>query len=247
MRILIINPLGVDVYDPMVERAIGGVASPDTKVEVCSLAGTGVPPTAFLPAASLFLNQMLAQVEKAERDGFDAVVIGCAADPGLEDAKDLVSIPVTAPMEAAVAAGRGLGRLAVVCPRIESGEGENLPQDANWIRRLIHRYEASSIFAGVFSAPSGHPPADEVSRLLAENPDGLRAAVRADMAASARGSALQAAERAWRDHDASVIFFACTLWSGLLGHIREQLPVRVLDPLVTPLLYAEMLARTGGR
>ena len=31
MRILIINPLGVDVYDPMVERAIGGVASPDTK------------------------------------------------------------------------------------------------------------------------------------------------------------------------------------------------------------------------
>ena len=247
MRILIINPLGVDVYDPMVERAVGGVASPDTKVEVCSLAGTGVPETAFLPAASLFLNQLLAQVERAERDGFDAVVIACAADPGLEEAKDLVGIPVTAPMEAAVAAGRGLGRLGVVCPRIESGEGENLPQDANWVRRLVHRYEGSSIFAGVFSAPSGHPPAGEVGRLLAEDPDGLRAAVRADMAASARGSALVAAERAWRDHDATVLFFACTLWSGLLGHIGEQLPVRVLDPLVTPLLYAEMLARTVNR
>lgn len=247
MRILIINPLGVDVYNPMVERAIGGVASPDTKVEVCSLAGTGVPETAFLPAAPLFLNQMLSQVEKAEQDGFDAVVIACAADPGLEEAKDLVSIPVTGPMEAAVATGRALGRMAVVAPRIASGEGENLPQDANWVRRLIHRYEGASMFAGVFSAPSGHPPAAEVTRLLAEDPDGLRAAVRADMAASARGSALEASERAWRDHDATVLFYACTLWSGLLGHIRDRLPVRVLDPLVTPLLYAEMLARTGGR
>ncbi len=247
MRILIINPMGVDVYNPMVERAIGGAASPDTKVEVCSLAGTGVPETAFLPAASLFLNQMLSRVQEAEQDGFDAVVIACAADPGLEDAKDLVNIPVTAPMEAAVATGRGLGRMAVVCPRIESGEGENLPQDSNWVRRLIHRYEASSMFAGVFPAPSGHPPAGEVSRLLSEDPDGLRAAVRADMETSARGSALEASERAWRDHDASVLFFACTLWSGLLDHIREKLPVRVLDPLVTPLLYAELLARTGNR
>jgi len=242
MRILIINPMGVDVYNPMVEQAVGPAASPDTKVEVRSLAGTGVPETAFLPAQSLFLNQLLAQVEQAERDGFDAAVIACAADPGLEDAKDLVSIPVTGPMEAAVAVGRAFGRLGVVCPRIESGEGENLPQNANWVRRLIHRYGVPN-FAGVFSAPSGHVPADEVTRLLAEDPAQLRAVVRADMAASARGSALRAAEVAWRDHDAEVLFFSCTLWSGLLDSIRTRVPVRVLDPLITPLLYAEMLAR----
>lgn len=243
MRILIINPMGVDVYNPMVEQAVGSAVAPDTKVEVRSLAGTGVPPTAFLPAASLFTNQLLAEVERAEQDGFDAAVIACAADPGLEDAKDLVSIPVTGPMEAAVAAGRAFGRFAVIAPRIESGEGENLPQNANWVRRLIHRYGGSSAFAGVFSAPSGHPPADEVTRLLAEDPAGLRAAVRAEMAASVRGSALEASERAWRDHDATALFFACTLWSGLLDHIRARVPARVLDPLITPVLYAEMLAR----
>lgn len=245
MKILIINPMGVDVYNPMVEQAVGSAASSDTKVEVCSLAGTGVPATAFLPAASKFLNQLLAKVEEAEQDGFDAVVIACAADPGLEDAKDLVSIPVTAPMEAAVATARAFGRLAVVAPRIQSGEGENLPQDANWVYRLVHRYGGTSSFAGVFSAPSGHPPAEEVTRLLAEDPPGLRAAVRAEMAASAKGSALEASERAWRDHDATVIFYACTLWSGLLGDIRARVPVRILDPLITPLLYAELLARTG--
>lgn len=243
MRILIINPMGLDIYDPVIEEAVVPAVSPDTKIEVRSLAGMGVPATAFLPAASLFMNQLLTRVEEAEQDGFDAAVIACAADPGLEEAKELVDIPVTAPMEAAVAAGLGLGRMAVICPRIESGEGENLPQDANWVRRLIYKYGRESAFAGVFSAPSGHPSGEEVDRLLAEDPAGLRAAVRADMEASARGTALEAAERAWRDHDAAALFFACTLWSGLLGPIRDRVPVPVLDPLVTPALYAEMMAR----
>lgn len=245
MRILIIHPMGLDIYNDMTERIVAPAVSPDTKVEVCSLAGSGVPETAFLPAASLFLNQLLARVEQAEADGCDAVVISCASDPGLEDAKDLAGIPVTAPMEAAVAAGLSFGRLAVICPRIESGEGENLPQDANWVRRLIHRYGAGASFAGVFSAPSGHPSGEEVERLLAEDPDGLETAVRAEMDASIRGTALEAAERAWRDHDAAALFFSCTLWSGLLDPIRARVPIPVLDPLITPVLYAEMLARAG--
>ena len=222
--------------------------APGTEVVVRSLAGTGVPPTVFLPAASLFINQLLGAVEQGEKDGFDAVVIACCSDPGLEDAKDLVSIPVTAPMEAAVATALGLGRLAVIAPRIESAEGENLPQSANWVRRLIHRYGGGPAFAAVLSAPSGHPSEDEVNRLLAdEDLDGLREAVRREMSASIAGPAAAAAESAWRDHEATVLFFACTLWSDLLGPIRERLPIPVLDPLVTPVRYAELLAGAGSK
>ena len=246
-RILVINPLGVDVYDAMTEAIVGPAVGGGTEVVVRSLGGTGVPETAFLPATSLFMNQLLGAVEQGERDGFDAVVIACASDPGLEDAKDLVSIPVTAPMEAAVATGLGLGRLAVIAPRIESGEGENLPQTANWVRRLIHRYGAESSFAGVFSAPAGHPSAAEVMRLLDTDPDGLRAEVRREMTASIDGPAGDAAEMAWREHDASVLFFACTLWSGLLDPVRERVPVPVLDPLIAPVRYAEMLAVAGRK
>jgi Asp/Glu/hydantoin racemase len=243
MRLLIINPLGVDVYDSLMEELGRRAAAPGTEVVVRSLVGNGVPATIFLPAASLFFNQLLAAVEQGEQDGFDSVVIACASDPALEDAKDLVSIPVTAPMEAAVAIGRGLGRLAVIAPRIASGESENLPQNANWVRRLIHRYGGESAFAGVFSAPTGHPSADEVARLLAEERfDQLRDAVRAEMSASIAGPAGDAAEQAWRDHDATVLFFACTFWSDLLAPIRDRLPIPVLDPLVTPLRYAEVLA-----
>ena len=110
MRILLINPLGVNVYDELVDEVVRPALSSDTELVVRSLAGTGVPETAFLPAASLLLNQLLSAVQQGERDGFDAVVIACASDPGLADAKELVSIPVTAPMEAAIATGRALGR-----------------------------------------------------------------------------------------------------------------------------------------
>ena len=247
MRILLINPLGVNVYDELVDEVVRPALSSDTELVVRSLAGTGVPETAFLPAASLLLNQLLSAVQQGERDGFDAVVIACASDPGLADAKELVSIPVTAPMEAAIATGRALGRLGIVAPRIESGEGENLPQDANWVRRLVHAYAGESIFAGVFSAPCGHPPAELVDRLVHENPKELRATVRREMAAAVAGPAGDAAESAWRDHDATVLFFACTIWSGLLDPVRDRVPVPVLDPLITPVRYAEMLAGAGRK
>ncbi len=247
MRILLINPLGVNVYDELVDEVVRPAISSDTELTVRSLAGTGVPETAFLPAASLLLNQLLSAVEQGERDGFDAVVIACASDPGLADAKELVSIPVTAPMEAAIATGRALGRLGVVAPRIESGEGENLPQDANWVRRLVHAYDGGSIFAGVFSASCPHPPADLVDRLVHEDPRELRGIVRRGMAEAIAGPAGDAAEAAFRDHDATVLFFACTIWSGLLAPVRERVPVPVLDPLITPVRYAEMLAGAGRK
>lgn len=246
-RILMLNARGNDFYDEERHAIVAAAVGSDTEVVVRSLGGTGVPDTAFLPATSLFLNQLLQAVQQGERDGFDAVVIACASDPGLEDAKDLVSIPVTAPMEAAVATALAYERFAVVAPRIESGEGENLPQTSNWVRRLIHRYGAESRFAGVFHAPTGHPSVEEVDRLLAEGGDGLRAAVRREMAASIAGPAGDAAELAWREHDATVLFFACTLWSGLLEPIRERVPIPVLDPLIAPVRYAELLAVAGRK
>lgn len=54
-------------------------------------------------------------IVEAERDGFDAVIIGCFGDPGLEAARELVDIPVIGPGEASLLAAAGLGhRFSVV-------------------------------------------------------------------------------------------------------------------------------------
>ena len=137
-KILVLNPNGTNIYDQVTLEVAEMAVSSDTSVIVRNLSGS-VPKTAFLPATSVLMNQLLTAVINAEKEGFDAVVIACCSDPGLQEAKDLVSIPVTAPMEAAVYTAASIGRLGIIAPRIESGEDENLPSDSNWVRKLIHQ------------------------------------------------------------------------------------------------------------
>lgn len=54
-------------------------------------------------------------IQRAEADGYDAVIIGCFGDPGLEAAREIVSIPVIGPGEASLLLAAGLGhRFSVV-------------------------------------------------------------------------------------------------------------------------------------
>lgn len=54
-------------------------------------------------------------VMKAEADGFDAVILGCFGDPGLEAARELARIPVIGPGETSLLLAASLGhRFSVV-------------------------------------------------------------------------------------------------------------------------------------
>lgn len=66
---------------------------------------------------------------KAEEEGFDAVVVDCALDPGLHQARGMLNIPVTSAGESGLVLAQLLGRkLAVVAPSetAVAGEEENL-------------------------------------------------------------------------------------------------------------------------
>ena len=47
-------------------------------------------------------TEMVEGVLQAEREGYDAAVIGCFGDPGLDVVEALVDIPVTGPAKAAI-------------------------------------------------------------------------------------------------------------------------------------------------
>lgn len=240
LRILVIDPIGTDIYDEHMLSILRPHANADTDLVVRNL--QNVPKTPFLPSPALFYNQLFQAVIDAEKEGFDGVVIGCCSDPGLKDAKTLVSIPVTAPFEAAARTAPSLGRLGVVVPLIESGEGENLPGNANWARDLAREYGITDVVATVRAAPADHPSTAESMRLFAEDPAGLRRLVLGGMERAARGTALEQSRKAVFEDDATVLFFGCTFWSGMLGTIASAVPATVLDPLITPLKYVEMLA-----
>ena len=98
-------------------------------------------------------------------------------------------------------------------------------------------------FAGVRHAPCPHPPKDETDRLLDEDFAQLCNIVRYGMAYALDETVIMQAQLACEEDDADVLFFACTIWSGLLGPVEENVSATVLDPVATPVRFAEMLAR----
>jgi allantoin racemase len=67
----------------------------------------------------LAIHKVIEKTVNAEREGFDAVVIGCFYDPGLREARELVEIPVVGVCEASlhVASMLSAGKFSVLVGR----------------------------------------------------------------------------------------------------------------------------------
>lgn len=97
---------------PGTEIVIHGVRD-DTSKEATRIAGKAVN---FAYLHRFHDNQILANVLRAEREGFDAVILGVLQDPALREAKSIVDIPVVGYGEASMLAALMLGsRFTFVC------------------------------------------------------------------------------------------------------------------------------------
>ena len=68
-------------------------ASLGTEVEVHSIPhGPGSIESAY--DAALIVPELLKVAPEAERDGFDAVIIGCFSDPGIDSLREIIEMPV---------------------------------------------------------------------------------------------------------------------------------------------------------
>ncbi len=241
-RILVVQPMGTDIYDKVTLDVVAPAVANDTEVEVRNL-GDSVPPTPFLPPAASYHNQLIRMVQDAGPEGFDAVAIACTADPGLPECKRVSSVPVTGPMEAVAHTAPSLGYLGIITRRLPAKDGQHLPQDANWLRDLIRRYGITEHVACIRVAHlMNHPSPEESAWLFKESPERLMEQIMDAMAQAIEGPGIEQAELAYSEDDARALFFGCTLWGGMLDPVRKAVPIPVLDPLVTMTRYAEYLA-----
>ncbi|MFB6398574.1 aspartate/glutamate racemase family protein [Polymorphospora lycopeni] len=241
-RILVISPSGTDLHNEHDLAIARAAASPATEVEVRHL--PALPVSAYIPAEDVLLSPLLAAVRRGHEEGFDAIAIACASDPGVREAKALVPTPVTGPFEAASRVAAAFGRFSVMYPGVTSGPGENLPQNANWIRRLARDYGVLDLLGPSAPVPVIRP-ADEVTSTLHDQETQARVTggqVRENMTAAIHGQGPAIAEHLWRNGEAQAIFVACTFWSGQLGSIRDTVPIPIIDPVKTLVRYAEVLA-----
>lgn len=108
MRICFLNPFGTPDYDAIITQTLAPSLRSGTEVEVRHLADAPRNIDYYVPK-HLVEVEVLKAVLAAEQDGFDAFVIGCCYDPALTQARELATIPVIGPLEAAVLLSRPFG------------------------------------------------------------------------------------------------------------------------------------------
>lgn len=161
------------------------------------------------------LADTLHAVKRAEQEGFDAVVLGCFYDIGLDESRELTeSTPVVAPAEASTHLASMLGdRFSVLLGR------------QKWVVQVRDRLEKyglddrlssfETVSCGVLDFQSDPEEAHE--RLL----DAGRRAV---------------------EGGAEVLVLGCASEYGFYEKLQAELGVPVLDPVVVPFKLAELKA-----
>ena len=113
-RILFLNPFGTDRFDELVQSTLTPYLRDGTEVEIRHLTGCPRNIDYYVPK-HLVEVEVLRAVAAADREGFDAFVIGCCYDPALTQARELTDMPVVGPLEASVLLARLFGhRFSVV-------------------------------------------------------------------------------------------------------------------------------------
>mgnify|MGYP000244581468 CR=1 FL=1 len=219
-KILVLIPIVTENLVEETEKYFKKHASEDFEISVTNLKfGPASIETYYDDEiAALFIVK---EVEKAEKAGYDAVIIDCFDDPGLDAVREAVSIPVVGPGEASIYLACMLGEkfsiLTVGPPYIK-----RLPTPR--IRRmgLASRF-ASEISVGV-EVLNIEKDRERTFNLLVE-----------------------AGRRAIEEDGADVLILGCTGLVGYAEDLQKELKVPVIYPGLVALKIAETLVRLNLR
>lgn len=213
-RVLWISPIGTDVFDEPMRELFERVKRPDTEFEVRSFRG-GPRHLEYHAYEAAVVPEILATVVQAEREGFDAVAIGCFYDTGLRAAREVATrIAVAAPCESALHIATTLGDSFSVIV----GRRKWVPEMRDNVLRYGYRDRLASfkpVELGVHDFQADLELTK--SRLTA------------------------AAAEALTEDEAEVIVLGCTAEFGFFAELQETLGAPVVDATVAPFKYAELL------
>jgi len=170
---------------------------------------------------ALVLVDILHLVKEAERQGFDAAIIGCFYDTGLQDAREVAErMVVVAPCEASTRIAATLGdKFSIIVGR------------RKWIPQMMEnvvRYGMKERLASFRSVDLGvlefHQDEGETARRFRE-------------------VAREAIER----DGAEVLILGCTATYGFYRELQEELGVPVIDPMIAAFKTAEFAAELKNR
>lgn len=218
MKIRVVTPIITKFFGPLILQEFTAAARSDVEVTNVFLdAGPASIESEYDDA--LAVPGILAKVRQAEKEGVDAIVINCMADPGLRAAREVVSIPVTGPCEASMHLAAMLGHRFSVLAVLD---------------RLIPQFEDQATAYGVKDKLASVRSVEFPVLEMEEGRERLSALL------------VEQAIKAVQEDGAHVIVLGCTGMMGLALEVEEGLrkrgcPVPVIDPATVALKTAEAL------
>jgi allantoin racemase len=237
VRIKYVNPVGTGELDEYFAERLEGCAGPDVSIDVSHLPLSSAAEGPFLPRLPFYQGVLFEELKAAEDSGYDAAVIGCSGDPGLFEARRMLKIPVTAPLEAA------LHVAAIMHPRVailvaDGWEAHVLYRDLARVYGLDHH------ISEILTVPMQYPDPGLLANLMDTDPARGCEMVLERHRAVLVGDALRLARGAL-ERGAGVIYAGCTLWTGeMLNGLRRELGAPVIDPAQAAVMVAVSAART---
>lgn len=217
MKILVININTSHSITDKMRRVILQVKRPDAEVDViCPQQGPETIDSSFDEAYAV--PPTLELVRDAQGKQYDAILLGCFCDAGVEAAREISDIPVIAMEEATLSVALTLGSKFGVLTE----KRQRIAMKERHVRRAGLLSRLASIRAlGLSTADLDARPEET----------------------KARGLAL--AKSMIEEDGAEVIILGCAAMAGYASEIESALGVPVLDPTVTAYKFAEMVADTG--
>ena len=219
MRILVINPNSSVEMTESIRDALERIKRKDTDAEVVRLEGAPISIESATDGA-MSVPALLERVRWANRECFDAVIIACFSDPGLEPAREVSEVLVLGIQQTTLAVATMLGHkytiLTPLSSRIASKE-----QD---VRRFRLDASCASVRALDLSVSQTEEDPELTKRRVKEV---ARAAIEQD--------------------GAEIVILGCAGMVGYADELEKELGIVVLDPTSVTLKVAEGLAELGIR
>jgi len=219
MKILVINPNSSVEMTQSIRETLEQIRRPDTSVEVVCLENA---PSAIESATdgAMSVPALLDKVRWANQEKFDAVIIACFSDPGLEPAREVSDTLVLGIQQTTLAAASMLGhKYSILTPL-----SVRIPSKEQDIRRFRMESACASIRALDLSVAQTEADPGLTKRRVK---DVARAAIEQD--------------------GAEVVILGCAGMVGYAEELEKNLGIIVLDPTTVAFKMAEALVDSGIR
>ena len=222
VKIRVIAPVVATPLVAVVFEQYLAAARSDTEMSLATL-DKGPPSIECRYDEALAVPDVVAKIVQAEQDGMDAVIVDCMGDPGVEAAREMVSIPVIGPAETSMHVASMLG----------------------------HRFSVVTVVDSLIPAFDHHALKTGLTRQLASVRTVNIPVLELDDHVRLLDALVDQSVRAIREDGAHVIIFGCTGMAGMARGVQEGLKregisdVPVIDPTTLSVKVAEALVDIG--